>query len=524
MTSFKSSMSDIKHQIAQLKNENSKYLLKIQQLKRELDQVSKEKFLTNQTLEKVEEECSGLQESQQKLEVLLQKAEKENCISCERICYLEAETNSNSHDIFELNKKLESSDYELKHFEKNYHACFTERNVLLEKYEEMQKSYQEKVDDMELIINEKKEKENELLLQIRDSKTNSNKLTAKLDNCQQSNIEKEEEINEFKEEIASLSAKCCKLRVNKKKYKAVSQRLEELNTSNEKKLEEMDALKEKGAEHDKTIVSLSADLKHLRQMFADQKTKIKNMEEERDELKQHQSTLEQKERHLSATQVALNQSIGDLETNNDERLERIKYLENDVKKKVMLFEASNQKSIHTIKRMEQDLDMTRSELKERRREVSELKQENLEKEFLIQENERTLKEKEVVIQLRGKEEQLVLEKNHILTTELEVMKVKNKMKTKTEEEKAKNDANESVALMQLMKNLKMKRDERDLKMKREERSKIDHQQKTIEEQNDKIETLGRQLKSEENNYRSELIEKTFLKDELDRVKKRQIVK
>lgn len=174
--------------------------------------------------------------------------------------------------------------------------------------------------------------------------------------------------------------------------------------------------------------------------------------------------------------------------------------------------------------MEQDLDMTRSELKERRREVSELKQENLEKEFLIQENERTLKEKEVVIQLRGKEEQLVLEKNHILTTELEVMKVKNKMKTKTEEEKAKNDANESVALMQLMKNLKMKRDERDLKMKREERSKIDHQQKTIEEQNDKIETLGRQLKSEENNYRSELIEKTFLKDELDRVKKRQIVK
>lgn len=515
MSSFKSSMNDIKHQIVDIKQENLQYKCQLEQQKQKLDKYEKENGKLTKEMKNLRLDYNHLEECQQETDEFLKKAQQENCLSCESLCRLEADNSDKERENFELQKQLETYEYALKNLESEYHSTFTEQKGLEEQYAQLQEEIISTNEQFEIMKKEKNDNDIEWKVKVDQLNTKLSSYSSENGGMKQAIENKEKTINDLNDEVSTLTAKNVQIRAKKRKFKILKDKLREKNNLQAIKLTEAEKVKTSLEESETENKNISAEFNDLNIKFQNQCQTIKLMREEIQTLRQDNMGYEDHVRQLTETQNLLNKSIGDLGNSNEIKEGKIKNMENDGKYKINTFEKLTMRLKSTVRKLELDLDMTRCELKDRRKEVSELKHDNLEKEFKIQEIQRVAKEKETALNIKEKEEQNLIKRNQDLSTELAITKEKQKVIIKHEEEKKKHDVVESNAMMKLITNMKIRREENIVS---------DQHQRTVQEQNNKIAELERLWKDEQSNLRAERIEKSYLQEELERIRLKNISK
>ena len=454
LSTFKLSMGSIKDQIADIRIENEKLRMDVVQLKQELQNTVRGKAEINESFLKLQEQFDISQEEVRQLKLNLQKAEQENCSNCENLCRLESELVCNRNENFELMKQTENYEYELKHLERQYHECLVEKKELAGEIKTMHTKYNDTVSLYQKAEAEHQAQDEKQVEEIESLKTNLKDTLAHLKEVQDALTKKDEDINTLKEELSVLHRKAFKVRANKKKYKVIAEKLEQTNSANDEKLKEFEKLSIAHAKLESENVSLHSELKITVDLKCAQQVKITTLEEEINNLQAKIRNFESKEKQLNENQEVLNQSINELESGKTEANEQIRILESENKKKQVLLEASYVKSQGAVQKLEQELQMARRELKDRRREVSVLKQNDLEKEFGISELERCIKEKEVLINVKANEELELKKRNNELEKEVTVLQEKLKIHAFHEEERKRSEFEESCVMMRLINQVK----------------------------------------------------------------------
>lgn len=447
-------MGSIKDQIADIRIENEKLRMDVVQLKQELENTIRDKAEISELLLKLQEQFRNSQEEVRQLKLNLQKAEQENCSTCEDLCRRESELACNRTENFELMKQTENYEYELKHLERQYHECLVEKKELTREIKAMHTRYNDAVSLYQKLEAEHQVQDEKQVEEIESLKTNLHDALAHSKEMQDTFTKKDENINTLKEELSVLYRKSRKVRANKKKYKVIAEKLEQTNSANDEKLKELERLSIAHAKLESENVSLHLELKIIVDLKCAQQVKIGILEEEINKLRTKISNFKSKEKQLNKNQEVLNQSINELESGKTEANEQIRILENENKKKQELLEASYVKSQVAVQKLEQELVMARRELKDRRHEVSVLKQNDLEKEFGLSELERCIKEKEVLIDVKANEELELRKRNNELEKEVTVLQEKLKMHMFHEEERKRSEFEESCVMMRLINHVK----------------------------------------------------------------------
>lgn len=447
-------MGSIKDQIADMRIENEKLRIDVVHLKRELENTVRNKAEINESFLKLQEQFDNSQKEVRQLKLNLQKAEQENCSNCENLCRLESELVCNRNENFELIKQTENYEYELKHLERQYHECLVEKKELTGEMKTMHTKYNDAVSLYQKVEAEHQAKDEKQVEEIESLKTNLKDALAHLKEVQEVMTKKDEDINTLKEELSVLHKKSFKVRANKKKYKVIAGKLEQTNSANDEKLKEFEKLSIAHAKLESENVSLNSELKITVDLKCVQQVKITTLEEEINKLRAKIRNFESKEKQLKKNQEVLNQSVNELESGKTEANEQIRILESENKKKQVLLEASYVRSQGAVQKLEQELQMARRELKDRRREVSVLKQNDLEKEFGLSELERCINEKEVLINVKTNEERELRKRNNELEKEVTVLQEKLKMQAFHEEERKRSEFEESCVMMRLINQVK----------------------------------------------------------------------
>ena len=86
--------------------------------------------------------------------------------SCETICRLEADLEISRDRAMDLQKQVDSLDYELKHIERNFHECLQEKQVANEKQAFLQDQLDEKCEELMNWKSEQNERDDQIKVSI----------------------------------------------------------------------------------------------------------------------------------------------------------------------------------------------------------------------------------------------------------------------------------------------------------------------------------------------------------------------
>ena len=483
---FKLSINTIKQLIIAVRTEAAHDKWQVEQLSKQLNLRELELVEIKRVLEKTQEAKDLLKEESNATKQILSKCDEEKSNFRTDLCGLEAKLADMSDGNAELQKQVVSYEHEVNNLERDLHQCMTEKAQL----EQLVPKLRSRIDCLEDELQERsdmlaqsKQITEAMMKDFQDQFASLEKEKCRLE---ETFDESNDKIVGLEEELSAQQAKCCKLRVQKKKYKEISECVQEQNVGLEEKVRDLEQSNNdlesslvESESHSKNFSEIEKKLKsRTLQLSKEIEKNVELMKQSELAKKIHENVRIEKD-DLQNRCIHLQEAVNELNKSLIATKKEKKNL-SDVNLKI------ETDSSAIVRELNEELDTIRKELNDNRKEIATHKQNHVKMEFMLREHIRKEKELVMVIKQLQTNEETVSKRNEELQENIKSLQEQ----LKVEVAKARQEAftTEERSLLRML---------TDMKLRRLDNEHASRMQADNDEQIDKIIELEALLKREE---------------------------
>lgn len=393
IASFRSGVGKIREQVNRLKLDNAKYEWSVLQLKEDKQIVNKK----NEELQRDLDECrnilSELREEKLLCESDLNGLLKESENFKEECQQLKRNAKDNLSENASLRLKLEACENRINQLENQHSDDKENYNVLQEKCCNMYADLESTKREYDSVC---KQKDNEVakMKSVVIERTNlEEKLKEALEIEKQNSLK----MQQSEEEIMKVTNKNEQIEASLKKFRMAMAKNKEAKVLQDEKLKELNEANDKLIKEKEKYIKMEDELHALKEKYDTRLTSEEKLSKQLERIQKENEELRLQVENMCAIESNLNKSIGDLSSTNETNMKQIQRIEDKEKLTRNRYDSKTSYLEHQIQKTKEDIQLTKNELTEQRKECSALKQDNLTKGFKIHELERRLKEKDTLL-------------------------------------------------------------------------------------------------------------------------------